>query len=324
MRHSLIPALLLTGSCLLQAQAPRDKLLLAVNRQDNSVSVFKVAGGASLLKTLPVGKLPRELCLAPDGKRAYVSNTAENSSTVLDLDGLSAVGTISNPEMQAPDGCVVSPDSRKVYITAARKNSVFVFSAESLKLLKEIPAGQQPRRAVFSPDGKKLYVANARSNSLSVIDPSTDTVKGTIKVGREPRNMLYTADGKYLIVCNIEDDTLSFIQSDTGEVDTVVGVVQSPQRLWLTRDGELLFVLGRLGDVLGIVSLRPEAESRRIIHTVPLGTRLPWSMTGTDDGKYLYISFNGDDSIAVFDLQLMKITGRLRAGKEPSDLAFRR
>ena len=92
-----------------------DARLLVVNRAEDKVSFFKADGASlSLVKTLPVGKTSRELCVSPDGARAYVSAQEGNSITVLDLDGLAVVSTLTSPNLKSPDGCVVSPDSKKL------------------------------------------------------------------------------------------------------------------------------------------------------------------------------------------------------------------
>lgn len=266
--------------------------------------------------------------LVPDGKRVYVSNANESSITVIELDSASIAATISEPNLHTPDGCVVSPDSKKLYVTAARKDTVFVFSTETNKLIKQIPVGKVPRRIIFSPDGGKIYVANSgsstvSSNELSVIDARTETVTGTIKVGREPRPMTFMPDGKTLLVGNIEDDTVTYIKAATGEAEMTVGVSQSPQRLIVTPDSQLLFVVGRIDAVIGIVNLRSVGEYRRIVGTVKVGAA-PWGMAMSGDGKYLYVSSNEENNIAVVDLLLMKTVSRVPAGKDPSDVIYRK
>src|SRR5690348_5846604 len=102
------------------AHAAPDTLVLVANSGDGTVSVFsavKTNGVPFLrpLKVLPTGKGPSEICLSPDGARAYVSNALESSITVLDLKSISVASSFSDPSMKRPDGCVVSPDGSKLY-----------------------------------------------------------------------------------------------------------------------------------------------------------------------------------------------------------------
>src|SRR5438477_3671327 len=90
--------------------AARDTLLVVVNRAPATVSLYRThATSLELVKTLPTGKAPREVCVSPDGRRAYVTNQGARSVTVVDLDAAAVAATIDNAELKAPDGCVVSP-----------------------------------------------------------------------------------------------------------------------------------------------------------------------------------------------------------------------
>src|SRR5438874_165091 len=98
--------------------APQKHQLLAVAQGDNAVVIFNVEGQTlTLAKQLPIGKGARELCVSPDGAHAYVSNGADNTITVIDLVAQKVTATVALPGIQRPDGCTVSPDSRKLYVT---------------------------------------------------------------------------------------------------------------------------------------------------------------------------------------------------------------
>src|SRR5438874_1843018 len=131
MRRLLIIVMVAAGyPCL----AAKDSLVLVVNAGDSTTSIYSPTvitngdPGLKLLKVLPVGKTPNEACVSPDGKRAYVSNRGDISVTVIDLDGLSVLSTLSDPGMKNPDGCAVNPEGTKLYVAAAGAESVFVFS----------------------------------------------------------------------------------------------------------------------------------------------------------------------------------------------------
>ncbi len=93
----------------------RDKLLVVVSRAESQAVVYKADGPSlSLVKSLPVGKTPRELCLSPDGTHAYVSAQEGSSVTAIDLDSLAVASTLAAPELDGADGCAVSPDGKKL------------------------------------------------------------------------------------------------------------------------------------------------------------------------------------------------------------------
>ena len=305
----------------------QNSIVVVANSGDSTASVYSPAqvfpGGDTtlkLLKVLPVGKTPNEVCISPAGKRAYVSNRGDISVTVLDLENLSVSSTISDPELKSPDGCIVSADGTKLYVAAAGGDSVFVFSTADGRKLNELKVGHEPRRLLFSPDGSRLYVSNGEERFVSVVDLKTGTTTGTIKAGRDNRSMTITPDGKYLAIGNVSDDTVQFVKLGESEPEFIVGVPKSPQRLVAVPSKQFLFVIGRFDNVLSILDVRPNKEYGRLQGTIPIG-RGAWGMALSAAGDCVYVANAGDNTISIIDLRLMRIGFTVPTGKTPMGLA---
>jgi YVTN family beta-propeller protein len=309
------------------ASASAQTPMLAVSvRGENAVHLYNVIGGAGLGagllqlgKSVPVGKQPGEMCLAPNAKNLFVSNVGDRTVSMIDLEKKTVVAALSDRGMQSPDGCAVSPDSKKLYSVDQEAAAVFVFSLESKQMVTKIAVGKEPRRAIFSPDGKRLLVSNAHSDNLSVIDPATDEVVKTVKTGTEPRDMTYSPDGKLLAVGLINDDCVQFFKADNLEPKQQVGVVRSPQHMEFSPDGQRLYVVGKLTDDIGIVHI---TELARLVRTIPLtpgrlGQTRSWGMAMSPDGRFLYVTNMGEDSISLIDFQLTTPWVAIPAGKAP-------
>src|SRR4051794_36302936 len=79
-------AALAAGAPALNAQTTKPPtLVLVTNGGDGTVSIFDAMSAPRLVATVPVGKDPRELCVAPDGNHAYILNRGDNSISVIDL-----------------------------------------------------------------------------------------------------------------------------------------------------------------------------------------------------------------------------------------------
>lgn len=61
-----------------------DRLIWAVNPDDDSVSVFRPESNTRLTK-ISVGDEPQSIALTPDGQYAYVANAAGGSVTVIKI-----------------------------------------------------------------------------------------------------------------------------------------------------------------------------------------------------------------------------------------------
>lgn len=315
-------AMLLCASLALAQPATHDKLLVVVNRAPMTVTIFKVVGkDLTPLKSLPIGRTPREVCLSPDGNTAYVSNGEDNSISVIDLNKMAVTATITDPRIKYPDGGVVSPDGRKLYVVGNLSDSAVVIDTKTNKVIDEIPLDLKvPRRLTFSPDGKKIYAGCNKTPELAVIDPATDKVIKKIKVGNETRGgIAFTRDGKLLLAGSVEDDTLYYIDAVTEQVTRIQGTPGSPQRI-VTHPNGSVFVLCRIsGTVYAIGDLQKHDKSVEI----DVG-KAPWGLDMSDDGAYLFASSNNDDTISVIDTKTLKVVNVVKTAKDPNGLVFRK
>jgi YVTN family beta-propeller protein len=83
---------------------------------------------SAVLATIPVGMEPRQVTVAPDGKRAYVSLSDRSSDSsrgavgVIDTGGNTLVATVDVGIL--PGGVVVAPDGRHAYVPNIQQGGV--------------------------------------------------------------------------------------------------------------------------------------------------------------------------------------------------------
>ena len=102
--------------------------------------------------------------------RVYVSNSAQDSISILDTQRNRLIATIRLEPAPGvgglrgvlPFGLALSPDESRLYIACAGINAVAVFDIRRLNVLGYIPTGWFPARVAVSKDGRTLYVANAK------------------------------------------------------------------------------------------------------------------------------------------------------------------
>lgn len=316
-------ALLLLSSPLNHAFQGQDQkrptLLLVTNQGDNSVSVFDASSAPKLKATVPVGEGPGEVCVAPDGNRAYVLNKAAGSVSVIDLESLAVIATVTAPDMKRPEGCVVSKDSRQVYVTGDER--LRVVSAESRQVVQDRPAAKGLTKLVLSPDGRKVYASNDVTGEVQVVDADSAAAVATFKVGFTSRNMAFTPDGKALLVVHTLQDTISVVNAETNEVLTTVGVGTAPQSVGVSADGELGFVIARGNHQLNVLFLggRDTRKSFRSVDLLPK----PLDMVMTD--RFMYV-IHDSDQLSVVRLRTLETFDFLTVstGKSPQAIAIRK
>jgi YVTN family beta-propeller protein len=116
----------------------------------------------------------------------------------------------------APTFVTVSPDDKRLYAACNYGNSLQVWDAESLTLIKEIPVGTGAYNVEPSPDGNLLIVTNKKAQSVSLVDARTLTEVARIPTSKKiVHGIAFSPDGKYAYI------TAESIGADPGSVDMI-------------------------------------------------------------------------------------------------------
>jgi hypothetical protein len=111
---------------------PADKLLWNVNKEANSVTVFKVTGGSpglTKLAEIPVGREPA--CVATRGKEAWVTNAASGTVSVVAKRGGSFTVTKEIPVGPEPRACALSQDQKIFYVASFTAGTITLIDAKT-------------------------------------------------------------------------------------------------------------------------------------------------------------------------------------------------
>jgi YVTN family beta-propeller protein len=116
----------------------------------------------------------------------------------------------------APTFVTVSPDDKRLYAACNYGNSLQVWDAESLTLIKEIPVGTGAYNVEPSPDGNLLIVTNKKAQSVSLVDTRSLTEIARIPTSKKiVHGVAFSPDGKYAYI------TAESIGADPGSVDMI-------------------------------------------------------------------------------------------------------
>jgi len=213
-----------------------DKLLIVLSPKDATAKVFLAnADRLDLLRTIPTGKGPQDVCIAPDGNTAYVANGLDDSITVIDLEHLKAAGTLAPAKLKSPTSVAITPDGKKLYVGARGSNLLLVLSPAG-QVLKEI-ALTDPATVAIAPAARRAYVASNSTQSVLVVDTVTDEIVATIKTGRQPRGIAFTPDGKTVVITCVAHDVMHLVDAATNEVKATIGAGRSLQSAAVLPDG---------------------------------------------------------------------------------------
>lgn len=288
--------------------------------------------------------------------KAYVGLFGDSAVGVIDSDAKQVIKTIP---VSAPDGLVVTPDGKKVYVSSMDSGTVKVIETEGDTLAGSIDVGSKPAGLALTANGEYLVVAAGGANEAVVVDTDTDTVVKHATVGQAHASCV-TSDGHYAYVGSQVTDAPAIVRVDLegDEAPQPYAVDKSPRMLACEADriyftavgldavevlnpdsGKLEAPIASGGSPHDVRASDPgktelvvsqtagdlefiDVVTQQITAKVPTGKLAHWIAVSADH-ETAYVSNEGDDNVSVVDLASKTVTDTFSVGKAPRKLALR-
>jgi DNA-binding beta-propeller fold protein YncE len=189
----------------------------------------------------------------------------------------------------------------------------------------------------ISRDGTKIVASNAGSATMSIFDrvilkptmvpgapaaPASYSAPGwrhtLVKVGMAAEGFDVSPDEREVWVGNA-DGTISIINLVTEKTEEILSAdVPGANRLRFTPDGRLMLVTMHTGKDLVVI----DARTHKTVKRIPIEERGASGIQIQPDGKRAFVACPRDHFVAVVDLEDLKMTGKIDAGREPDGLAW--
>ena len=192
--------LLLLAICVLIPSAQAHSLF--VTAQDSNTVAVIDSSTDQVTTTIPVGANPIRICVSPDRRKAYVSNSGSGTVSVIDTVALPPTITATVPVGSAPGESAVTPDGNRLFVVHQSSAPVDVIdTTTNLVIASIVIGGNQARDILFTRNGRYAYIANYSEGTVNVIDTATYRVK-TIPTGGGSRRLALSPAGDHVFVTN--------------------------------------------------------------------------------------------------------------------------
>jgi YVTN family beta-propeller protein len=296
----------------------------------------KVAASAAVPKvatTIPVGKTPCYIQVAPNGKFAYIANQNADVITVLDTATDKISGIVNIPE-GAPQFVSFSSDSRYAYVSVFNDDSygddsgtvhliAFVDTATGAVTGTVQVNNEKPGPSMISPNGQYLYVPNhdmtmsfANGNKVDVINTSTKSLSDTIAVPMNPHWIVFGNGGQDFYTSDHMSGEVTVLSAHNNSIVKEIPVGETPHGEAMSPDGKRLAVTSYSGNFVSLI----DTATNRVIAKIPTGKN-PQTVAWAPDGRHLYTVNNQDNTVTVIDTADNKVTATIPAGKAPTSIA---
>ena len=180
-----------------------DGYVWSVNPDNDSVSVFNVTDDQNTkVAEIKVGKEPWCVAVTPDDEKAYVTNMASGTVSVISTIRKEVIHTINVGT--EPFGCALTPNGRKLYVANQSSDTVSVIDTRRNRVVKTIEhVGVKPHGIAITADGARVLVTqflalkpdddprpltqsegadDGREGRVTVIDAYNDHVLGVVRL----------------------------------------------------------------------------------------------------------------------------------------------
>lgn len=249
-----------------------------------------------VVTTIDVGSSPQMIAVSADSKFAYVTNSGDDTVSVIDL----LTFQVSGDPIEvggSPFGVAVNSDRSLLYVTNEADGNVSVVQLSDGSLVKTINVGLQPRGIAIEPDDSFVYVLNYTGGTMSVIKATDNTVEDTVATGLGPDTVLIDTVNDQLFVSNSLQDVILVFNRVSFLQDAAFVSSSTPQGMAFTPDFEYLLVANS-GSGTTVVFKNEENFPAEKVLAVELQ---PQVIAVTPDGAYSYVTNTLSDSVTIIN-----------------------
>jgi len=275
---------------------------------DNKLYVIDLTTSPpSHIATVEVGKQPSGLDINRAGDLALVANRADNSISVLSIQGkdVKLVDTVPMGDQVA--AVAFTPDGKRALAVKFPGHKVALLNVDGQKVTyakQDIPVGLWPYNLGVTPDGKLALTADNGNGGRS--DGHVDTVSVIDLEANPPRVIDHVVVG---------DGPEGFVISPTGKIAVamLLNGNDGPHNAWFYHKN------GR------VVVLKINGKKVTKVGEVEVGG-LPEGAVFSPDGKYLYVGNFNDKDVSILKVDGTKVTDtgkRLQLPGHPASMRGR-
>jgi len=211
---------------------PGDKVKEEEDDDDDDAEPARIA-----VVDLTKGEKVREIIGGPetegiefsaDGKNLVITNEADNTVTVHNIENGNLVKTIHTHEYgDRPRGIKVSPDGN-TYLATLEYGNKFMVLDKDFNFVRTVETGETPYGIAYDHTGKHIFVAANKAKALQVFDAKTYEKVKDIPTGNRCWHFSFTPDDKQILLACGKSDAVFVIDAEKLEVTKQIEVKNMP------------------------------------------------------------------------------------------------
>jgi DNA-binding beta-propeller fold protein YncE len=167
-----------------------DSMLVVTSEASKAVLLVAFADGQVLGTISTERPASHMLALAPNGQRAFTTNVADGSVTILDPAKRETLAV--TPVARMVEGITVTPSGRHLWVGSNGDSIVVVVDAIARRAVDTLRGFGMPYRLAATPDGRRVMISDPARGEVRLVDAMTRRTTATITIA--PDSVVSTSE----------------------------------------------------------------------------------------------------------------------------------
>jgi len=276
-----------------------------------------------MVTKIPVGRLPHQMAVSPDGKYVAVNNRMSNTTSIIDPVALREIVRI--PVGRQPHGITFSADGKMLYVGHERDNYIAAIAVGAWTTSPLMTGVSQHVLTINAGHPNELWFTltnSAESDVLRVLDLDTKQIT-KIKIG-DVHDAYFTPDGSEVWSSSsgfldkpsdrmvIYDPTTKKVKQEIHFAGRYPFHTLKPLQDGMYRPEDTSIMV--LSDHLGPSLLWVDWRERHIVAETKLGQQ-PFHSTYDPEGDRILVTTNVDGMVNVIDMRTRLVVQKIPVTK---------
>jgi DNA-binding beta-propeller fold protein YncE len=213
----------------------------------------------------------------------------------------------------------LDPSSNRLYIAHMNADQLVVFDTSKRQVIANLDGFKRVHGVFVAPEIHRLYASVTGNHQVAAVDTQTLKIVGTVGPINYPDGLAYAPKEKKVFVSDEHGGVDAVIDATSNTLITKIPLGGGAgNTVYDPGSGHILVAVHGVNLLVDI-----DPATNKIIGQYPLpGVENPHGIALDVSGRFAFVAGEGNHSLAMVDLNTMKILSTYQVGDDPDVLAF--